>query len=319
MPLDEDFLRDERTKHLRKLLRSAQSHLVTLHHAAPSYLRSSEVERAKLHERFPELGETWESMVTPELARDIDIRINVMADAHTYRAVYKWFDDAQAAAERYLSDQRFARYTALGTVTQLNTADHDGPSMEERLAALLDDLDARMRVFVEQLREDGEHEDTAPALRDAQGGWPHLRGVVADAVLDGYLKQMRARGSRSEISAAIGAAKEVVEATMKAQAARHAVEPAKTQPDLQDWWKALRPFTVDDSIEKALGGREGAVAKLVSGQVQTIQALGELRNQVGTGHGRAKHPAGLKPAHALLAIDLAHSVTRYLTASDQPT
>lgn len=189
-------------------------------------------------------------------------------------------------------------------------------SVEEQIIRLSLAVESRIALFAEQLKADGEYEDVTPALRDAPGGWPHLRdnGLLADAVLDGYIARMRKRRTKAQISDSIGAAKEVTEATMKALATKHEAIPVSATPDLADYWKVLRPHLVDSKIDKALGDKDGAIQKLIGAQVTTIQTLGELRNRVGTGHGRADHPAGLQPAHALLAIDVAHSVTRFLTS-----
>lgn len=99
---------------------------------------------------------------------------------------------------------------------------------------------------------------------------------------------------------------------MKALVKRHGVTTSRKTPDLSDYWKVLKPFLVDVAIDKALGSKDGALLKLLSSQVTIVQSLGELRNKVGTGHGVASHPAGLRPAHALLAVDTAHALTRYL-------
>jgi hypothetical protein len=158
----------------------------------------------------------------------------------------------------------------------------------------------------------GKAEDVAPAICDDPGGWPHLRGLVADSIIDGHLRQMRTRRTRSEISSALGASKEIVEATFKALSVKHGVAPTKTTPDLSDWWKVLRPLLDDQSIDKALGSTDGALIKLISSQVALVQNLGELRNRAGSGHGKAEHPAGLASSHALLAVDTAHALTRFL-------
>lgn len=183
---------------------------------------------------------------------------------------------------------------------------------ERGLAELTADIRARVLVITEALSDLGEHEDVAPAIRDAPGGWPHLRGLVADSVIDGHLRQMRVRRTRAEISSAIGASKEIVEATFKDLSLKYNVTPSKTAPDLSDWWKVLRPLLADQNIDKALGSKDGALIKLVSSQVSLVHNLGELRSKIGSGHGKAEHPAGLRPSHALLAVDTAHTLTRLL-------
>lgn len=237
----------------------------------------------------------------------------------TYSHIYKWLSSTDATASDVLSDELYAGYAKLANVGSVVIDTAASGTVEGQLSALADQIEQRLQIFAEQLRLDGEHEDVIVEVRDASGGWPHLRGLLDDAVLDGYLNRMRQRRTRSEISDAIGAAKDTVEATMKAMASRLEVTPATSQPDLQDWWKSISPYFIDSHADKALGGKEGATQKLLRAQSTTIQALGELRNNVGTGHGRPTHPAGLTSAHALLAVDTAHTLTRFLAALTRPS
>jgi hypothetical protein len=126
---------------------------------------------------------------------------------------------------------------------------------------------------------------------------------------------MRTRSTRPEILDAGGAAKEIVEATMQALALRNDLSPESKNPEFADWWRLLRSELTDPQIDNALGGRKGATVKLVNAEVTIVQSLGELRNAVGTGHGRSTYPVDLKSDHALLAVDTAHMLTRFLTAS----
>ncbi|WP_181008115.1 MULTISPECIES: abortive infection family protein [unclassified Streptomyces] len=158
----------------------------------------------------------------------------------------------------------------------------------------------------------------AGSERDAAGGWTHLRelGLVEDAVLDGYLNTMRTRRTVAQRRAAIGAAKELVEAAMKG--AIHYADPAATgfeKDEMPQLWKRLRTLIQEDhAADRALGGKEIGVAKTLSGMNNLITGIAEMRNRVGSGHGTPTAPKGLQESHVLLVIDSAHTITRFVTS-----
>lgn len=316
MTINEDWLREERIKRLRALVRSGVKHLVFLHEAVPFYLRQGQASDKVVKELFndPQRQSLGDRM-GPELRRDHEIALGMYIDDRQNRVfekIYKWITDVNDAALRTFTDEHFKTYRNLGTPPQLTAERGETGAAESGLKELNADVKGRVLILTEALADLGEHEDIAPAIRDASGGWPHLRGLVADSIIDGHLRQMRVRRTRAEISSAIGASKEIVEATFKALSFKHNVTPQKAAPELSDWWKVLRPLLADQSIDKALGTKDGALIKLVSSQVSLVQNLGELRNKVGSGHGKAEHPSGLAPSHALLAVDTAHALTRFL-------
>jgi hypothetical protein len=318
MTINEDWLREERIKRLRVLIRSGVKHLVFLHETVPFYMRQGQADDERIDELFggPQ-GQSLRASMSPELQRDHEIALGMFIDNRrngAFKKIYKWISDVNEAALRTFTDEHFKNYRALGDPPQLTAKRGDTGAAERGITELNIDIKERVLILTGALTDLGEHEDVAPAVRDAPGGWPHLRGLVDDSIIDGHLRQMRVRRTRTEISSAVGASKEIVEATFKALSAKHNVTPEKTTPDLSDWWKVLRPLLADQSIDKALGTKNGALIKLVSSQVSLVQNLGELRNKVGSGHGKAEHPAGLGPAHALLAVDTAHTLTRFLAA-----
>lgn len=315
MPIDPDFAREERIKRLRVLVRSGTDQMLVLHDAVPAYERLS----SSGEHRMPAVlkAEALMERLPPDVQREQAIRLGYMVaerNHRTFTKIYKWLKLADNSSYRDLSDARFAEYDRLPRLHELTIDNSASDTVEAQIERLTESIEARVQIFNQQLVEDGEYEDLTPALRDAPGGWPHLRSrsVMTDAALDGYLARMRKRRTKAEISDSIGAAKELTEATMKALVEKHGAVTSSGTPDLPDYWKALKPHIADVSVDKALGSTDGALIKLVSSQVATIQNLGELRNRVGSGHGRATHPAGLQPAHALLAVDLAHTLTRFL-------
>lgn len=313
MAVDEDYAREERISRLRRIVSSGEGHVLYLREAVPTYLRLSEMSTTQNSLQLPKGYQEEDRSRTPKQQREWAVSTGrMLAEVHhgSYSKIYRWLAEADSSAPRNLSDEMAVHYARLPPAFRI--ADGSKRTTERQIELLAQLIEKRLVVFASQLRLDGEYEDVTPAVRDAPGGWPHLRGVMSDAVLNGYLRQMGKRRTRAEISGAIGEAKEVVEATMKALAARHNVAPESKKPDLQDWWKVLRPKLVDSKVDAALGSANGALLKLISAEVATVQSLGELRNKAGAGHGKPTHPAGLTSAHALLAVDTAHTVTRFL-------
>lgn len=312
MPISEDYVREERIKRVRRQLKAGEQHLLTLHDAVKRYLRLTSGDESIF--RIRAAIDTTFTVEPRKDPRDWKIAVGMFMDQRLhgrFSKISQWFVESSNLAIRDLSDDLLQEFRCLGEPISLDVG-HAGMTAEQQLSQVSVDIENRVALFAAQLKRDGEYEDVAPALRDAAGGWPHLRELLADSVLDGYLARMRKRRTRSDISGAIGAAKEVTEATMKALAEGHNAVPASSKPDLQDWWKALRPHLADAKVDAALGAKDGALQKLISGEVSTLQALGELRNKVGTGHGKTDHPSGLTAGHALLAVDTAHTLTRFL-------
>lgn len=314
MPINEDYVREERIRRVRKIVKAGETHLLTLHDAVKRYMRM--LPEPKLT-RVQGLEDPTLFRPPRDHDRDYQISIGMFTDEQlhkTYTLIGKWLhQDVVNLSLRDLDDDRLREFQALENPIDLQVG-QGHMKAEEQLERLQSDIEARVAVFAKQLKADGEHEDITPALRDAAGGWPHLRGIISDPVLDGYLAQMRARRTKSQISAAIGAAKEVVEASIKHLSSTRGIPPLGNNASLADWWRALEPTLESAKVAKALGSKDLGLVKLLKAQVNTIVSLGELRNKVGTGHGKSEHPAGLTSAHALFAVDTAHTLTRYLMA-----
>lgn len=314
MPINEDYVREERIRRVRKIVKTGETHLLTLHDAVKRYLRM--LPEPKLT-RVTGIEDPVLFSPPRDDDRDFQISIGMFTDQQlhkTYTAIGKWLhQDVVNLSLRDLDDDLLKEFQALADPIDLEIGQAQIKA-EEQLDRLRSDIEARVVVFAKQLKADGEQEDITPALRDAAGGWPHLRGIISDPVLDGYLAQMRARRTKSQLSAAIGAAKEVVEASIKHLANARGLPSLGNNASLADWWRLLEPTLESAKIAKALGSKDVGLVKLLKAQVNTIISLGELRNKVGTGHGKSEHPAGLTSAHALYAVDTAHTLTRYLTS-----
>ena len=115
---------------------------------------------------------------------------------------------------------------------------------------------------------------------------------------------------------AIGAAKEVTEATLRAVlelTESITVEGIWNLPQLA---KAVRDSLRRRAAEVApSAGEYDGVDRLQAGLANIIQTLAEIRNEHGSGHGRPRLAKGLRPRHARLAIDAAELYVRFLVTT----
>lgn len=139
-------------------------------------------------------------------------------------------------------------------------------------------------------------------------------GLVEEVQLNAYLRRMSSYRTRPQISASIGAAKELVEAVLIGALA---VLDANQSPehDLLKLAKQVRRRLEAEFVAAKIDIPGEATTQLLAGFASIESALAALRNQVGLGHGRTKLPESLRATHALLAIDVAHTYTRYVIRS----
>lgn len=136
-------------------------------------------------------------------------------------------------------------------------------------------------------------------------------GLLEEVQLNAYIKRMAAVRTRPQISAAIGAAKELVESVLVA-ALELLAPQATAEQKLPRLAKQVRR-EIDGKLRGANRALVGtAETQFSSGLVSIVQALAELRNDVGGGHGRPSLPKELAARHAYLAIDSAHAYARYI-------
>ncbi|MFF0474408.1 abortive infection family protein [Streptomyces sp. NPDC004284] len=228
---------------------------------------------------------------------------------HAVEKAQKWVADLDEYARGYLPEAMRHRVIR-----------HPNGKGAEELPTLIDNARIAIRSRLETVKQlIGEAAPTpAGAERDAAGGWPHLRelGLIEDAVLDGYLSTMRTRRTVAQRRAAIGAAKELVEAAMKG--AIHYADPTATgfeKDEMPQLWKRLRTLIQEDpAADLALGGKDIGIAKTLNAMSTVITGIAETRNKVGTGHGNPAAPKKLQESHVLLVIDSAHTMTRFITS-----
>jgi hypothetical protein len=134
--------------------------------------------------------------------------------------------------------------------------------------------------------------------------FPGLRGLdlpqAQRRAIEVPLVGLRAALDGERYEAAVGAAKELVEAASKVVLARAGMEPAARASVASLAKLALATRRSDSS--------DGDLARRVSG---VVEALGNLRMEVGTGHGRAEQDAADAEV-ARLAASAACAIARFV-------
>lgn len=140
----------------------------------------------------------------------------------------------------------------------------------------------------------------------------HVSGLVSEKVIEDYAKEMSSPRTPKQLHNAIGAAKELTEATLRAALDRlgESYERSDGLPVLMKKWRAaISNHAPPDSEGKAtLDKAQAALASLVV-------FLAEWRNTYGRGHGRTQYPPGLSARHARLATDAAETCVRFIVTT----
>lgn len=109
---------------------------------------------------------------------------------------------------------------------------------------------------------------------------------------------------------ALGSAKELVEAVLKKILAEHG--DTNLSDDMPQLIKRVqKKLDLDPAAVAPTGPGTDALKRMLSGIGQIIHNLVELRNQYGTGHGKAG-PTGLEDRHAQLAVTVAGAAATFL-------
>lgn len=134
-------------------------------------------------------------------------------------------------------------------------------------------------------------------------------GLVDSAVLKGYARQMSTLNTPARRHYAIGAAKEITEATLRAALTRLG-EPWRPTDDIGALAKKWRVAVDKLAPPDPLGA--DALKKAMSSLTGLITFLAEWRNKCGSGHGASKY-APTTPRQARLAVDAAETVVRFVS------
>jgi hypothetical protein len=139
--------------------------------------------------------------------------------------------------------------------------------------------------------------DSYPRLADPQALREHLRRIDRDL--------------RSDPPGAIGSSKELVETVCKTILDDYDVEYPHGA-DLMELYKAVQKalaLNVEAVPESSRGS--AAAVKALRALVTTVQSLAEMRNELGSGHGRVR-PSPALTRHAQLAFNAAVAVSEFL-------
>ncbi len=131
----------------------------------------------------------------------------------------------------------------------------------------------------------------------------------------GYVAQQITRMDAAVIndpSLAIGTAKELVETCCKTILTDRGISFSKSAdlPELVKLTSKELELTPNDIPDKTKAG--DTIKRLLSNLATITQGVAELRNQYGTGHGKAAGVKGLQPRHAKLAVGAASTLAVFL-------
>ena len=224
--------------------------------------------------------------------------------------VRRWFASAIQGMGRYLQEQTAEVLPVLalglppddGKPRHTVALDNGVPWLTKALEELRD-LQAAIGV-----RRGVTRTSPAPARFEEL----HASGLVDEKVIADYAKEMLSPRTPRQLYTAIGAAKELTEATLRAALDRLS-EPSEPSDDLpvlmKKWRRAIGRLAPPDSEgEDALDKAQAALASLVV-------FLSEWRNAYGRGHGRPQYPPGLASRHARLATDAAETCVRFIVTT----
>lgn len=153
--------------------------------------------------------------------------------------------------------------------------------------------------------------------RDVSGGWPHLRtaGVIEPKMLDTYLEAIGKRTTDAQIGASIAASKNLLEGCLRGWLYEIRDKKEVDKLDLRQLFGAVRKeWLSNESLDRSVGDPSFGVGNMLNGLANAIAGIGEVRNQVGSGHGRTTTPEGLTAAHAVFVADTVYAITALLAA-----
>jgi hypothetical protein len=140
----------------------------------------------------------------------------------------------------------------------------------------------------------------------------HASGLIEKRVIEDHAKAMLEPRTPKQLSDAIGSAKELTEATLRASLSQLSVSWDRRDdlPKLTKMWRAA----IDQLAQPDPTGRE-ALEKALRALANVVTFVAEWRNLYGSGHGKSKYPPGLAPRHARLAADSAATCVRFIVTT----
>jgi hypothetical protein len=219
------------------------------------------------------------------------------------RRINRWRMNVTDTAERHLADQGGL---LLPTFSKQLPLPGDGPSADD--TPRVEHWTRKALGELRALRASFGVRRNVAARAPARFEEVRAFGLIDGAVIDGWVKDVASPRTPKELADAIGAAKEIAEASLRAGLDRLTV-PWTDRDDLQQlmrkWRDAARPSDLDASGAQQLDQALAALGNLVA-------FLASFRNAYGRGHGRTRFPAGIRAHHARLAVDIADAVGRFV-------
>jgi Abortive infection C-terminus len=170
--------------------------------------------------------------------------------------------------------------------------------------------------LLDLLNQDGFELDANQRLQPVGGHFVPFSSLnlADDVALGDYVSRMR-ESAKKDPEAAIGAAKELVES-----AAKYALEElGKTLSGSEEIPELVKMVQKElnlhtSSVAPSVRGAE-SIKRVLGGLSSIANGIAELRNQYGTGHGRAKKVSGLTERHARLAVNSASTYVDFLLST----
>ena len=222
----------------------------------------------------------------------------------------KWMAQGRRAMSGYLQEQLFDVLPVLARGLPPETG-------KPRHTITLDNGEPWLRNAVEQLRDMqaalGVKRDVANAApAPARFAELHASGLVDAKVISDHAKDMLAPRTPRQLYNAIGSAKELTEATLRAALGQlgESYDRGDDLPALMKKWRSAIGHLAppDPQGAQSLDRAQASLANLVT-------FLAEWRNSYGRGHGRPKYPPGLTSRHARLAADAAETSVRFIVTT----
>ena len=150
--------------------------------------------------------------------------------------------------------------------------------------------------------------------RESEGGWAHLRDldIFDGEMLDAYLTRMGKRSTPTQRENAIGASKELLEALARGMLEGDFTDDELKKFDFAVLFKKVRKIlSIDENLPKSLGKENQGVDQIMGGLTSVLAGITNLRNEVGTGHGRPRVIQGLSENHVMLVVDATYTLSRF--------
>lgn len=222
----------------------------------------------------------------------------------------RWYGNAHRSMQRFLQDQLEELIPTLAHGLPPDTG-------KSRHHVGLDGGEHWTRNAIAELRS--LQTGLGVARHVSQAGLPPSRfeelrasGLVDPVVIDDSVKDMLSPRTPHQLMNAIGAAKELTEATLRSALQQLGMSFA-TRDDLntlmKKWREAIGAAAAPDA--RGLDGLKRMQASLVG----LITFLVEWRNEYGRGHGRSRYPSDLAQRHARLAADAAEATIRFVVTT----